>query len=210
LRNPLQSITGEIYLAKTEANALPSSNHKMALKESIENMEEQLAYMNKIVLDLQDFVRPITVETTSVDVAKVIKQTLQEINIPESVRIELEMGNSPTLSADAQHLKRAFTNLLNNAVESMPEGGKLTLQLTTIDNKLKVIIKDTGMGIPETAKSKIFQPLFTTKSKGQGFGLAVCKRMIEANGGTISFESKEGKGTTFTIELPTEQLLTKS
>ena len=86
----------------------------------------------------------------------------------------------------------------------MPDGGELTLKAQASNQgKVQIIVEDTGTGIPEEIKSKIFTPLFTTKSKGQGFGLAVCKRVIEAQGGTIGFESQVGKGTKFIIELPT-------
>jgi len=72
------------------------------------------------------------------------------------------------------------------------------------DGKILICVEDTGVGIPEEVKPKIFKPLFTTKSRGQGFGLVVCKRVIEAHGGAITFESEEGKGTNFTVELPIE------
>ena len=85
----------------------------------------------------------------------------------------------------------------------MPDGGKLMITVFREDGEIKIIIKDTGIGIPENIKSKIFTPLFTTKSKGQGFGLAVCKKLIEAQNGKITFESEQGKGSTFTIQIPT-------
>jgi len=78
----------------------------------------------------------------------------------------------------------------------------LTLSACTSDKVRKIIVKDTGQGIPENLKSKLFTPLFTTKAKGQGFGLAVCKRVIEAHGGSITFESHEENGTEFIINLP--------
>ena len=84
----------------------------------------------------------------------------------------------------------------------MPKGGKLTIHAYKEANDSIITVKDTGVGIPEDVKDKLFTPLFTTKSKGQGFGLAVVKRMTEALGGTVSFESQEGKGTTFIIRLP--------
>jgi signal transduction histidine kinase len=86
----------------------------------------------------------------------------------------------------------------------MPQGGKLVIHAYKDKQKNDVIItvEDTGVGIPEEAKSKLFTPMFTTKSKGQGFGLAVVKRMTEALGGSVSFESQEGTGTTFTVRLP--------
>ena len=84
----------------------------------------------------------------------------------------------------------------------MPKGGKLTIHAYKEANDVLITVKDTGVGIPEAVKDKLFTPMFTTKSKGQGFGLAVIKRMTEALGGTVTFESQEGKGTTFIIRLP--------
>jgi signal transduction histidine kinase len=84
----------------------------------------------------------------------------------------------------------------------MPNGGKLTINATVKNNNTIITVRDTGIGIPEEAKPKLFQPLFTTKSKGQGFGLSVVKRMTEALNGTVSLESQEGKGTAFIITLP--------
>ena len=86
----------------------------------------------------------------------------------------------------------------------MPNGGKLTIKATQQDGNVLITVSDTGVGIPDEVKPKIFQPLMTTKSKGQGFGLAVVKRLVEAQGGTITFESKVGEGTQFKITFPKE------
>ena len=99
-------------------------------------------------------------------------------------------------------LKRALINLIQNAVQAMPNGGNLKITATMPTTNAQVSIQDTGEGIPPEIQEKLFTPLFTTKSKGQGFGLAVVKRLIEAQNGTITYQTQTGKGTTFTIQLP--------
>lgn len=99
-------------------------------------------------------------------------------------------------------MKRVLTNMITNAIQAMPKGGKLTIKVFHKDKSAFITIEDTGEGIPEEIKPNMFKPLFTTKAKGQGFGLAVCKRLVEAQNGAITFESQIGKGTSFTIELP--------
>jgi signal transduction histidine kinase len=104
------------------------------------------------------------------------------------------------MRTDPTFIRRTLTNLVNNAIQAMPKGGKLTITASQKENQTTITVEDTGKGIPEEIKPKLFTPLFTTKSKGQGFGLAVTKRLIEALGGTISFESEAGKGTIFFIK----------
>jgi signal transduction histidine kinase len=108
----------------------------------------------------------------------------------------------PNLMIDSSYMKRVLINLIANAVQAMPNGGKITLNTYCRGNQAFVSVEDTGEGIAGEAKSKLFKPLFTTKAKGQGFGLAVVKKLTEALNGTITFESKEGKGTKFIIKLP--------
>ena len=99
-------------------------------------------------------------------------------------------------------LKRVVTNLINNAVQAMPKGGRLTIAALGNHDSLTVSVQDTGMGIAPASLDKIFNPFFTTKAQGQGLGLAVCKRLVEAQNGTITVKSEIGKGSTFTIAVP--------
>src|SRR5665647_2490867 len=103
---------------------------------------------------------------------------------------------------DSTFINRIMVNLVSNAVQAMPNGGKLVIKAYKEASDIVIDVADTGSGIPEALKKKLFTPMFTTKAKGQGFGLPVIKRMTEALGGTVSFESQEGKGTTFIIRLP--------
>jgi signal transduction histidine kinase len=143
-----------------------------------------------------------------VNLQTLLNAILTEVNVPQNIEVHMRRDKTlPEVHADGQHIKRVFFNLINNAVQAMPDGGTLTVKtrkLKTAEDAgiILVQVEDTGMGIPENIKSKLFKPLFTTKSRGQGFGLAVSKRIIEAHGGTISFQSEEGKGTQFTVELP--------
>ncbi len=205
LRNPLQTIIGETYIAKEDAGALPEGEVKRNLQESIKTIEEQTIYMDKIVSDLQAFVRPIRPEKKSVSLQNLVDYILKEVIIPKNVTVQVQIQEGfPRFDADIHLLRRVLLNLLNNALQAMPNGGELTIkaQVQTKNAKVCISVIDTGVGIPEEIKSKIFTPLFTTKPRGQGFGLAVCRRVIEAHEGVITFTSQEGKGSEFIIELP--------
>ena len=207
LRNPLQTISGEVYLAKNELQALPDSEQKTNIIESMDAIEEQIIYMDKIVSDLQAFVRPVDVHKQEVNLKQLIIGVIAQIKIPKNVETNIKIDDALAADADPQLLKRVSINLVTNAVQAMPKGGELAIKAEASgQGQVKIVVEDTGEGIPDEIKPKIFTPLFTTKPKGQGFGLAVCKRVIEAQGGTISFESHVGKGTAFTMSLPLKEL----
>jgi len=204
LRNPLQTVTGELYLAKNVVDSLPGGEVRSSLEESLQVMEEQTVYMDKIVSDLQAFVQPVRIDKKPINLEELVTNVLASVSVPSGIAVETEISeNLPQIRADLQLLKRVLINLVTNSVQAMPNGGKLTLTgLTTPESQVSLSVQDTGVGIPEAIKNRIFTPLFTTKPRGQGFGLAVCKRVMEAHGGTISFESQEGKGAKFTIQFP--------
>jgi signal transduction histidine kinase len=103
---------------------------------------------------------------------------------------------------DPTMMKRILANLITNALQAMPDGGKLTVTANMKQDEVHINVEDTGQGIPDENRAKVFKPLFSTKAKGQGFGLAVVKRLVEAHNGTIAFSSEVGKGTKFTITIP--------
>jgi PAS domain S-box-containing protein len=204
LRNPLQTVLGELYLAKSDAESLVDDPVKCSLLESIRAIEEQIVYMDKIVSDLQAFVQPVKIDKKPFSLTQLVSSILETVMIPQEILVQIRIPeNIPRIKADPQLIKRVLINLVTNAVQAMPEGGRLEISSNAdVEDKLLLYVEDSGVGIPDQIKSQIFTPLFTTKPRGQGFGLAVCKRVIEAHGGTIGFKSQVGQGTKFTIQLP--------
>jgi PAS domain S-box-containing protein len=204
IRNPLQAIVGNLYLVKSDLTLLPESEEKQSMKESIDDVAKNVEYINKIVQDLQDYARPLKPAVQETSFEELCTEVLFKNGVPENIAASYQVAkDAQTLMADPSLLKRILNNLTNNAIQAMEqEGGKLEINAYKDKNDFIITVHDTGVGIPEEVKPSIFTPLFTTKSKGQGFGLAVVKRMTEALGGTVTFESKEGTGTTFTVRIP--------
>jgi PAS domain S-box-containing protein len=204
IRNPLQAIAGELYLAKQDMAKAPDNDHTKEATESLSFIQTQLDYINKIVSDLQDYARPLQPDITETELTGLIHQILETISFPENITLLVETNGCLQCRTDQMFIRRALTNLVNNAIQAMPDGGDLKIGTHKKESKITITIADTGRGIPEEVKAKLFTPMVTTKAKGQGLGLAVVKRLIEALNGSITFESQEGKGTKFTIQLPLE------
>ena len=202
LRNPLQVVINTLYLAKRNMKSMQSQEIQY-LKKYCETIAQQVDYMNKIVSDLHDYARPLKPELVETSLMQLINNALSIVNIPENIEVSMMIEEDfPRVMIDAVMMKWVFTNIILNAVQAMPGGGKLAIRAVKADRMASVSVEDTGVGIPKENMDKIFQPLFTSKSKGQGFGLAVCKRMVEAHSGNITVKSRLGKGSTLTIEIP--------
>lgn len=202
IRNPLQSIVSELYLAREELEAVTDGSVKSNINESLQMIEEQTFYINKIVADLQDYTKPLSPKPQTIELASTVRESLSSIILPSNVTIDLDLKDGTKINVDQLYLKRVLVNLISNALQAMPNGGQLTISTAFAGEHAFITIKDTGTGIPENVKPLIFQPLFTTKAKGQGLGLAVVKRLTEALKGSVAFESKTGDGTAFTVKLP--------
>jgi PAS domain S-box-containing protein len=206
IRNPLQAITSDVYLAKSDLAPLEDSEGKKNALESLSEIENNVVYINKIVQDLQDFARPLNPVAKETNLRSLIEELVKKNSIPKQIKVGIRVQNeAEQIVADPEIVRRVLANLFNNAVQAMPDGGKLHIHAIKEANDTIITVQDTGVGIPEEVKPKLFTPLFTTKSKGQGFGLVVVKRMTEAMGGTVTFESELGKGTKFIIRLPPQR-----
>jgi len=207
LRNPLQVMVNKLYLADGAVKKLAFPYSEVAMKLGLEDLfkvlGEQMEYMNGIVSNLQDYARPIRPEPVETSLTQLLDDTFSTITVPQTVKVSRMIDkNFPKLMIDPAMMRRVFTNLVMNAIQAMPKGGELTIETSqTVDTAL-ISIRDTGVGIPQENLNKIFTPLFTTKSKGAGFGLPVCKRLVEAHDGAITVESKVGEGSIFAVRLP--------
>jgi PAS domain S-box-containing protein len=205
LRNPLQAMTSSLYLAKRLIQS-PSIEDKKQAEDLLDKLDTQVNYMDKIVSDLQNYSGPVKPELVDTDLTKLVKEVMPTVTAPGNVETTLVSPDvTPTVKADPLLMRRVIVNLLTNAVQAMPNGGKLTVTLATQPNALSMAVQDTGAGITPENLSKMFTPFFTNKAKGQGLGLAVCKRLVETQGGTITAQSILGQGSTFTVTFPTKE-----
>ncbi|NWG10254.1 GAF domain-containing protein [Candidatus Bathyarchaeota archaeon] len=198
LRNPLTSIAGAQYYLKKRM--IQQTDEK--IKEMLELIEKNIAYSNKIINDLLDYSREVELELTQNGPKSIIKEALSIVEIPYNVQVTDLTQNKPRIMLDTGKIQRAFVNIIKNAVEAMPKGGTLTIKSRRAGEFLEIVFADTGMGMSKRTLEKLWTPLFTTKAKGMGFGLPICKRFIEAHGGSISVESTQGKGTTIKVTFP--------
>jgi signal transduction histidine kinase len=206
LRNPLQGLAGTIHLLREQYKVMAGNQQSPDELETLEllNMADQsVFYMDKIVSDLQDYSKPVRAEYESVNTSELLKETISNIRIPTNVKLSINVTEDlQSLTVDPALMKRVFTNLITNAVQAMPDGGELKITTQKTADEVLISFQDTGVGISPENLPNIFQPFHTTKAQGQGLGLAVCKRIIEAHGGKITVNSTIGKGSTFTVKLP--------
>jgi PAS domain S-box-containing protein len=202
LRNPLQAMTSTIYVAKGLATSENVEDRKRTM-ELLGTLDDEIQYMDKIVSDLQDYARRVGAELVETSLPDLIRATVSNVRIPRNVEVAVNVGDGlSNVKLDPLLFRRVLTNLILNAVQAMPEGGKLTITGSRGDESFTVTVQDTGVGIAPENLERVFTPFFTTKAKGQGLGLAVCKRLVEAQGGTITVESKPDHGSTFTVTIP--------
>ena len=203
IRNPLQAITSDVYLIKSDISSLPENEQKANMTESLDSISQNVDYINKIVKDLQDYSRNICPVATEVNLEALCEEILFNNSghgkIVPTCKVDTK---TKKIISDADLLRRIITNLVSNAVQAMPNGGRLNLKAFQEGDKVIIAVQDTGVGICEEVKPKLFEPLFTTKSRGQGFGLPVVKRLAEALGGSVDYDSELGKGATFIVRLP--------
>jgi len=198
LRNPLTSIKGAAYFLRAKYG---SSLEGIGL-EMLQNIDNSIEYSNKIINDLLDYSREIKLELSEATPSALFKAALALLQVQEKIKVVDATAVAPRIRADTGKMTRVFTNLIKNAFDAMPQGGTLTVTSCEEEKNWSITFEDTGVGMSEDTMKHLWKPLFTTKAKGMGFGLSICKRIVEAHGGRIVVASAVNKGTTFKLTLP--------
>jgi signal transduction histidine kinase len=202
LRNPLSGIrNANFYLQRKLEGKLDSKE-----KEMFESIDKSIDYSNKIINDLMDYAscysNEVKLDLSPATPKSLLKAARALTDQPQNITLLDETKDSPQFYVDEVKICRSFINFLKNAFDAMPNGGKVRVSSVVEADKVTFTFKDNGCGMTKETIDKLWTPLFTTKAKGMGFGMVICKRNITAHGGQIRLESALGQGTTITVELP--------
>lgn len=206
IRNPLNYIN--LSLDHLRSKFAPEDAEKRQTFEKLTaQLKTEVGRINRQITDFLSYSRPTNPNLQPLNARGVIEDSLRLVEAQaeeQNIKISLvERENVPKISGDAEFLRSVFNNLFINAVQSMQTtGGELNVTISSLDENVKIEIKDTGSGIDEEHLEKIFEPYFSTKETGTGLGLAIVKKIVEVHNGTIDVESSSGDGTKFTIKLP--------
>ena len=195
LRNPMGVIAGYTKLLSKKADD--------ALRPTVDAISREIVVMDRIISDFLSFARPVELNLADIDLKAIIEYcVMSTAQKHDYIDLQLETDNLPLIKGDEVLMRQAFINLIQNSLEAMPQGGKLIIRASSASGDfLDITVADTGHGISENVKDKIFLPFFTTKEKGTGLGLAIVHKIVISHGGSIHVDSSE-KGTVFRLRLP--------
>jgi len=201
VKNPLNSM--RLWLEALK-ESLPKDHE--ASTQAVRVLDSEIDRLDRVVKRFLDFTKPVEMRIDDVDLAPLLSKVI-ELARPEiersKVSVEMRLADGvPPLRGDGELLRQAMLNLVLNAVEAMPEGGRLLLSLDRRGDDAVIVISDTGKGIPPEHRSRIFQLFYTTRKGGSGLGLATTFRIVQLHNGSIDFVSEVGRGTAFRVELP--------
>lgn len=202
LRNPLGIISNAVYFLK-----MVQPEMDIKVKQYLDMIETETNIAEKIITDLLEFARVNSVIKDTVSVNDLIELTLSRRPAPFNISVIKDLpADLPQVCVDPRQICQILENFVVNAFQAMPDGGALIIhanpEVRNDRNYVSVSVSDNGSGISKENMGKIFEPLFTTKPSGIGLGLAVCRKLIDANEGWIDVQSEAGKGSVFTVHLP--------
>ncbi len=205
IKNPLNSIGLIIDYQRDRFSPREEAEQKK-FRELSDNIKTELARLNEIVESFLRFAKPTIAAKRPIEIPTLIEDTLSFIS-PEALRQSVLVRSDvpsdlPQIAGDYSQLRQALLNLFINAVQAMPDGGVLDVNVTSAGPEIDIVVQDTGYGVAPENLPLLFDPYFTTKVRGFGLGLSIVERIVKEHGGTIIVASQKGKGTAFTIKLP--------
>lgn len=204
IRNPLNFISLSIDHLRTKY--VPRENkEKDAFESLITSIKHEIQRLNKLVGDFLDYGKPLRLSIQEVDIGTLIDEVIALVSAKaekDGIKIHYKSEGVFKLLIDPALIKTCIFNVILNAFQAMPAGGKLTVSIKSSPNRAYISIEDTGVGVSKENLPKLYDPFFSTKSTGLGLGLAMTKRVVEDHGGKVDFYSEEGKGSAITISLP--------
>jgi PAS domain S-box-containing protein len=198
LRNPLQGIVGATDVLRKHLG----SNADGITMEMLDVLEKDVAYSNKIIIDLLDYSQKPQIVPVETGLKTIIEKSLQMVQVPNDVTVE-DQTDDLRIMVDPQ-IQRVFVNLIKNSYDAMPNGGVLRISSKTSGGTNQISFCDTGAGITDDVLRKLWKEPVTTKAKGLGMGLAISKKIVEAHGGSLLLENGLEHGAVATVRLPTE------
>lgn len=197
LRNPLNVIKTSVYYLLHARN--PSSEKR---SEHLGRIEKQVGLADGVITALSNFAKLPVPNLQAVSVEPWIRDVLETLDLPKSIEVNCDFpANLPPAWFDPEQMPIVLRNLLRNAHDAMPQGGEITVRTFAEESQVAIAVVDTGQGITLQDLGRIMEPLFTTKARGIGLGLAMAKAIVEKNNGRLSVASELERGTTFTIQL---------
>lgn len=202
LRNPLNNIKTSVYFLLNARNPAPEKT-----ADHLRRIEAQVNIADRVITTLSNYAKMSAPNLHPIDVRHIARETTSETRLPDTVRVVHDWAEGlPQATADGDHLRIVLSNLIRNANEAMPDGGTLTLSGRSTEGHVDVAVTDTGVGMTPDQLARIAEPLYTTKAKGLGLGLALARAIVDRNGGSLNVVSKPGAGSTFTVRLPVAPL----
>ena len=201
IKNPLNAMV--IYVALLRERLRRASPETQAL---LDTLEKEIRRLDQVIQGFLRFTRPEDLQLTSVPLRELFDEVERLVSAEakaSGIEIETELAEElPPVHGDRELLQQVFLNLVRNAEEAMPHGGRLHLEASRTEDGGEIVIADSGVGIEPEMLEKIFDLYVTTKQKGSGIGLSMVYRIVQLHGGEIAVESQKGDGTRFTIHLP--------
>jgi signal transduction histidine kinase len=197
LRNPLNVVKTSVYFLLNARNASPVKK-----AEHLQRIERHVVVADSVIAALSSFAKMPLPDLRPIPLLACVQEVLELTGLPENVRVVLDLPPSlPPALADPVQIRIVLGNLIRNAREAMPEGGRLTISGRPAGDHVEVDVADTGVGIPADSLPRILEPLYSTKARGLGLGLAIARSILEKNKGSLRVASTPGEGTTFTVRL---------